>query len=100
MQHGFGSGPHAAAPRSCRNRRFTESPIDVLVYLVVGSGMGRQITIRLELHPVVRLRIAVIPQRWSACRGNVLGLGVNPDVINDLADLHALGNECDQDAHR
>jgi hypothetical protein len=34
-QYAFGVGAHAAAPRSARNRRFTGSPIDALVHLVV-----------------------------------------------------------------
>jgi hypothetical protein len=42
------------------------------------------------------MRISVIPQRWPTCRGHVrVGARCRPDVVKDLADLHALGNECD-----
>jgi hypothetical protein len=34
-----------------------------------------------NLRPVIRLRVAVIPQRWPARRADVRGLGVDPDVI-------------------
>ncbi len=42
------------------------------------------------------MRIAVIPQRWPTCRGNVWWLRVDTDVIKDLPDLHAIGDKCDQ----
>jgi len=51
---------------------------------------------RLDMHPFIHLRIAGIPQRWPGCRSYVLWLLVDPDVIKDLPDLRALGNECDQ----
>ena len=43
--------------------------------------------------PVIPLRIAVIPQRWTASRGYVRGFGVHQDVVADLPDLHALGDK-------
>ena len=49
-----------------------------------------------DLRPVIRLRFAFIPQWWLACRADVRGLGVDPDVLKDLPDLRALGNERDQ----
>ena len=38
----------------------------------------------------------MIPQRWSACRGYARGLRVDPDVIENPPDLHALGDEGNQ----
>ena len=86
-----------AYPAAFQNRRFNHSPVDALIDLVVGCRLRRQIPVCwLDLCPVIHLRIAVIPQRWPARRGYVRWLGVNPDVIKDLPDLHALGNERDQ----
>ena len=88
----------AGYPAASQNRRLNHSPIDALIDLKVGCSLRCQVPIcRLDLHLVIHLRITtVIPQRWPARRGYVRGLGVHPDVIKDLADLHARGNECDQ----
>lgn len=97
MQDGFGCGAHAAAPRSCRNRRFTESPIDALVHLVVWNGLCRHVPIWLSLHPVIHLRITTVtPQRWPACRGDVRWLRICPDVIEYLHDVGPVRDEGDQ----
>jgi hypothetical protein len=55
-----------------------------------------QISVPLDRNTLNRLRISVIPQRWPACRGYVRGLGFHPDVIEDLACPHALGDERNQ----
>ena len=55
-----------------------------------------QIPIRLDVHPVIHLRIAVVPQRWPARREYVWGLRVDPEVIQNPPDLHALGHERNQ----
>ena len=84
-------------PPASLSHRFARSPIDALIHPIVGSGLRRQIPIGLNVHPLIRLRITtVIPQRWPARRGNLRGIWIDPDVIKDLADLRALGNECDQ----
>jgi hypothetical protein len=57
-------------PRSDGYRRFTGSPIDALVYLV---GLSCQIPIRLALRTIIHRRVAALPQRWPACRGDVRG---------------------------
>ena len=44
------------------------------------------------------LRATVIPQRWPACRGDARGLGIDSDVIQNLVDVGAEGDERD-DAH-
>jgi hypothetical protein len=98
MQDGFGSSAHAAAPRSGRNRRFTESPIDALVHLVVWRGLCRQIPVWLDVHYLTRLRITALPQGWPTRLGNVGCLGLHPDVIQYLPDTCAVRNERD-DSH-
>jgi hypothetical protein len=45
-----------------------------------------QIPAWLNVHPLIRLRIAVIRQRRPTCRGNMRRFSINPDVINDLPD--------------
>lgn len=99
MQDGFGCGVHTAVPRSYRNRRFTESPIDALVHLVVWNGLCRHIPIWLSSHPVIHLRITtVLRQRRPACRGDVRWLGLHPDVIEYLPDVDTVRDER-ADAH-
>ena len=67
MQDGFGFTAHAASPRSCSNRLFTESPVDALIDLKVGCRLCRQTPVCwLDVRPVTHLRIAVIPQGWPA----------------------------------
>jgi hypothetical protein len=85
-------------PRSDGYRRFTGSPIDALVYFVVGCGLCCQIPIRLALRTIIHRRIAVLPQRWPACRGDVRGFRLHPDVVQDVPDFGAVGDEGD-DAH-
>lgn len=62
-------------PRSDGYRRFTGSPIDALVYLV---GLSCQIPIRLALRTIIHRRVAALPQRWPACRGDVRGADSTP----------------------
>jgi hypothetical protein len=83
-------------PAAIQNRRLCLSPIDALIYLVVGSGLFRQIPIRLDLPALAHLRITAIPQQWPARGGYARGLRVGPDVLQYLHDLCALGNERDQ----
>lgn len=66
----------ATSPIRCLNL----SPADALVDLTVGG----------------RLRIAVLPQRRTACRGDARGLAVLTDVVENFSDLRALGDEGDQ----
>ena len=77
-------------PAAGVNRRFGLSPVDTLIDLKVGCRLSCPIPVGcpiwLGLRPVTHLRITtVIPQRWSARRGDVWWLGVHPDVIKDLA---------------
>jgi hypothetical protein len=46
-----------------------------------------------DLTALTRLRIAVIPQRRPACRGNVGRLGFHPDVVENVPDVGAAGDE-------
>ena len=86
LSHCFGKTPSPAS-----------SPVDALTDLKVRCRLSRQIPVCwLDLHPLIRLRIAVIPQRWPARRGYVWWLRVHPDVIKDLSDLRALGEKGDQ----
>ena len=86
LSHRFGKTPSPA-----------RSPTDALIDLVVRCRLRRQVPICwFDLRPVIRLRIAVTPQRWPARRGYVWRLRVDPDAIKDLPDLRALGNERDQ----
>lgn len=81
------------------NRRLNQSPIDALIYIKIGEIGGRlfcKIPMRLDVHPVIAVRVAVIPQRWPACRTNVRGLGLHPDVLQYLPDLRSLGDERNQ----
>lgn len=66
-----------------QNRGIAQSPVDTLIDLKVGCGLRRQIQVWLDFDPVICLRVAVIPQRWSVRRGNVRGVEVHPDVIED-----------------
>ena len=43
-------------------------------------------------------RVAALPQRWPACRGDVRGGRLHPDVVQDVADFGAVGDE-GNDAH-
>ena len=79
-------------PAASQNRRLNQSPIDALINLVIGGRLCCQIPIRRDVHPVIHLRITAIPQRWPANRGYVYGLRVDPNVIQNPPDLHALGN--------
>lgn len=90
MPNGFGSGAHAAAPRSCQNCRFTESPIDALIGLVVRRGLCHQVSIRLALHPVIHLRVTALPQRRPACRADMRGVRVHSDVVKNMLDITAV----------
>ena len=83
-------------PRSDGYRRFTGSPIDALVYLVIGCGLRCQIPIRLALHPVIHRRITLNPQRWPACWRDVWGFGLYPDVFEYLPDIDTVGDERNQ----
>ena len=56
------------------------SPTDALIDLKVRCRLRRQVPICwFNLRPVIRLRVAVIPQLWPARRADVRGLGVEPD---------------------
>lgn len=70
-------------PAAIQNRRFDLSPIDALINLVIGGRLLCQIPVRLDRNTLNRLRVAVVPQRWSARRGYVRGLGVDPDVLQE-----------------
>lgn len=80
-------------PTAGVNRRFDLSPIYALIYLGVGCRLCCQIPVRLDVHPVIHLRITVLPQWRTACGGDVWGLAGDPDVIEDLPDLRALGGD-------
>ena len=56
-------------PPASLSHRFAWSPVDALIDLKVGCRLRRQIPIGLNVHPVICLRVAVIPQRWPARRG-------------------------------
>ena len=83
-------------PAARMNRRFTLSPIDALIDLVVRCGLRCQIPVRFDFDTLTHLRITALPQRWPACGGYARGLGVNTNVLQNLPDLCALGDERDQ----
>jgi hypothetical protein len=85
-----------AQPAASQNLRLNHSPTDVLINVKVRYQLWFQIPIGLNVNPLIRLRIAVITQRWPARRGYVWWLRVHPDVIEDLSDLRARCNERDQ----
>jgi hypothetical protein len=81
-----------AYPAATQTRRLARSPTDALINLIVRCRLRCQIPIGLNVHPLIRLRIAVIPQWWPAHRGYVRELRVDTDVIENPPDLRALGN--------
>jgi hypothetical protein len=85
-------------PRSDGYRRFTGSPIDALVYLKVGAGCAARSQSGSPCAPSSTGASTVLPQRWPACRGDVGGLRLHPDVVQDVPDFGAVGDERD-DAH-
>ena len=44
-------------------------------------------------HPTPRLRSAVNPQRWPACRGDGRGNASHADVLQNLVDICAEGDD-------
>ncbi len=56
-------------PQRVKIAVFTHSLTDALIDLVVGGRLRRQIPIGLNVHPLIRQRITVIPQRRPACLG-------------------------------
>ena len=83
-------------PQASLSRGFAQSSIDALIDIKFGGELCRRIPVRLDLRPVIHLRITVLPQRWPACWGDVRWLRVNADVVQYLPDLRALGNEGDE----
>jgi hypothetical protein len=57
-------------PPAHLSRLFDLSPIDALINLVFRCRLCRQIPLRIDLHPVIHLRITVTPQGQPACRGD------------------------------
>ena len=73
-------------PAANQNRRLNQSPIIALIYRVITGRLRSQIPVRLNSNTLARQRITtVVPQGWLACRGDVWGLGVDPDVVQSLA---------------
>ena len=68
-------------------RRFSLSPVDALVHFVVRCRLRHQIPIRLDVQPVIHLRVAALPQRWPACRGDARRLRISPNVFEYLPDV-------------
>lgn len=84
-------------PATIHSRRLYRSPTDALINLVFGGRLCCQAPVRLDLRPIILLRLAaVLPQRWPACRGYMWVLGLHPDVLEDLLDLRALGDKGNQ----
>jgi hypothetical protein len=65
----------------------TGSPTDALIYLEVRCRLYCHLPIGPDLTALPRLRIAFIPLRRPACRGNVGWLGGLPDVIENVSGL-------------
>jgi hypothetical protein len=84
-------------PAANQSRRLNQSPTDAQINLVIGGRLCGQVPVRLDLRPVLDLRIIKVrPRRWPERRGYVWGLGVDPSVVQDLPDLRALGDERNQ----
>ena len=75
---------------------FYRSPIDALVHLVVWSGLRRHVPIWLAVSTLAHLRVTVIPQGRSTCRGYVWGLRICPDVFEYLPDVGTVRDERNQ----
>ena len=56
-------------PAASQNRRRNQSPTCALIGTVIGGRLLCQIPVRLDRNTLNRLRIAVVPQRWTARRG-------------------------------
>ena len=84
-----------AYPAASLNRRFAPSPVNALIDIKVGFGLCRQIPVWRDFDTTTHLRTTVIPQRWPARRGYARCLGVHADVVQNLPDLRALGDEGD-----
>ena len=78
-------------PSAYLQRRFTHSPIDALIKLVVWSRLCSQIPIWLAWHCIIHLRITTLPKRRPVCRADVWGLRVNPDVVKNVPDIGTVG---------
>lgn len=76
--------PLPAAPQNCCSYR---SPIDALINIKVRCQLRRQIPFRIDRNTLTGMRIAFVPQRWRARRGNVRRFRVGSDVIEDLSNL-------------
>ena len=50
-------------PAENPNRRFSYSPVDALIELIVGYKLRRQIPAQLNFDTLVHLRITLIPQQ-------------------------------------
>jgi hypothetical protein len=67
--------------------------MDALIHLTFRCRLYCHLPIGPDLTALTRLRIAVIPQRRPACRGNVGRLGCHPDVIENVSDVGAVRDE-------
>ena len=75
-----------AIPEANQNRRLNQSPINALIDLEITGRLRCQIPVRLNSNTLARQRITTVaPQGWPACRGDVWGFGVDPDVLQYLA---------------
>ena len=73
-------------PAANQNRRLNQSPINALIDLEITGRLRCQIPGWLNSNTLARQRITTVaPQGWPACRGDVWGFGVDPDVLQYLA---------------
>ena len=85
-----------AHPEVLQKRRLYLSPTDALIDLIVECWLCRQIPVWQCLHTLIERRIALIPQRWTACRCDVWRLAVHADVLQNLPHLGPVGDKRDE----
>ena len=92
----FRLAARVARPAAGLNRCFYRAPIDALVHLIVWRGLRRHVPIWLAVSTLAHLRVTVIPQGRSTCRGYVWGLRICPDVFEYLPDVGTVRDERNQ----
>ncbi len=73
--------------RGFAHRLFDHPPIDALIDPKVGCGLLRQIPVRLDLHPIIRLSIATVPQQWPAYQIDGWRKQIQTEVIQYFSDI-------------
>ena len=89
---------HSPTAQRWQNRCRHCSPTDALIDLIFRCHLGLFIPIWLNVDTIAHLRVAPVPQRRPACWCDARWLCLQPNLIQYLADVGAVGDEGD-DAH-